>query len=221
MPRSFQTLSPVDGSVFVERPWAQPAELEAVLEAAAGARAGWTATPLAARIAVVESAVQWLEANSERLSAELTQQMGRPIRYAPGEIRGTADRARTMAALAPQALAAITPPPQAGFTRFIERVPLGVVLVLSPWNYPWLTAVNAVVPALLAGNVVVLKHSDQTPLVAERFVEAFRAAGLPDGVFQYIHMDHDLSAAAVADTRVDFVAFTGSLAGGQAIRAPA
>ena len=217
MSRSFQTLSPVDGSVFVERPWAQPNELEAVLRTAAAARQGWQSTALVDRIAVVESAVQWLEANAERLSVELTQQMGRPIRYSPGEIRGTAERARTMAALAPKALAPLTPPPQAGFTRFIERVPLGVVLVLSPWNYPWLTAVNAVVPALLAGNVVVLKHSDQTPLVAERFVEAFRAAGLPDGVFQYIHMDHALSASAVADRRVDFVAFTGSLAGGQAI----
>ena len=159
----------------------------------------------------------WLEARSELLAEELTRQMGRPIRYTPGEIRGTADRARTMSALAVSALADITPAPKDGFTRFIRREALGVVLVLSPWNYPWLTAVNAVVPALLAGNVVVLKHSDQTPLVAERFVEAFLAAGLPAGVFQFIHMDHTLTAAAVSDPRIDFVAFTGSLAGGQAV----
>ncbi|MDG1482693.1 MAG: aldehyde dehydrogenase family protein [Myxococcota bacterium] len=217
MIRSFQTLSPADGSVVIERPWATGDALEVALSAAVSAAPGWESTPLTQRQVIVEAAVQWLEANEARLAKELTQQMGRPIRYAAGEIRGTAARARTMSALAPDALADITPPAKAGFTRFIRRVPLGVVLVLSPWNYPWLTAVNAIVPALLSGNVVLLKHSDQTPLVAERFVEAFTAAGLPAGVFQYLHMDHDLTARAVGDPRVDFVAFTGSLAGGEAV----
>ncbi|MFT5681130.1 MAG: acyl-CoA reductase-like NAD-dependent aldehyde dehydrogenase [Myxococcota bacterium] len=217
MTRSFQTLSPADGSVITERPWAEPDDLEAVLSAAVAAALDWRVTLLSERIPIVEAAMQWLEARQETLAEELTQQMGRPIRYSAGEIRGTADRARTMSALAPAALADITPPAKEGFTRFIRRVPLGVVLVLSPWNYPWLTAVNAIVPALLSGNVVILKHSDQTPLVAERFVEAFTAAGLPAGVFQFIHMDHDLTASAVADERVDFVAFTGSLAGGEAV----
>jgi acyl-CoA reductase-like NAD-dependent aldehyde dehydrogenase len=217
MAGSFQTLSPADGSVLIERPWATPEDLEAALSAATQAATAWAGTPLHARQAIVEAAVQWLESRQELLGEELTRQMGRPVRYTPGEIRGMADRARTMSALAPDALADITPAQKAGFTRFIRRVPLGVVLVLSPWNYPWLTAVNAIVPALLAGNVVILKHSDQTPLVAERFVEAFAAAGLPAGVFQYIHMDHDLCAVAVADSRVDYVAFTGSLAGGEAV----
>src|SRR3989304_6304913 len=113
---------------------------------------------------------------------------------------------------------ACEPPAPPPLTR---REPLGVVFVVAPWNYPYLTAVNAVVPALLAGNAVVLKHSAQTPLCAERFAAAFAAAGLPDGVFQVLHMSHDLTAAAIEDPNVDFVAFTGSVAGGHAVQAAA
>jgi len=101
--------------------------------------------------------------------------------------------------------------------RFIRKVPLGVVFVVAPWNYPYLTAVNAVVPALMAGNAVILKHSQQTPLCAERFAEAFAAAGLPMGVFQHLHVDHDATAKIIQAPEIDFVAFTGSVPGGRAI----
>ncbi|WP_312860802.1 aldehyde dehydrogenase family protein [Neoaquamicrobium sediminum] len=92
------------------------------------------------------------------------------------------------------------------------------MVVLAPWNYPFLTAVNAVIPALAAGNVVVLKHSDQTPLAAERMYEAFRAAGLPEGVFQYLHMNHEQVGRTIADPRVAYVCFTGSVTGGRAVQ---
>jgi acyl-CoA reductase-like NAD-dependent aldehyde dehydrogenase len=105
--------------------------------------------------------------------------------------------------------------------RFIRHDPLGVVLVVAPWNYPYLCSVNAVVPSLLAGDAVVLKVASQTPLVAERWAEGLAAAGLPEGVFQYVHADHDTVAAMVADPRVGFVAFTGSVAGGHAVQAAA
>ena len=108
--------------------------------------------------------------------------------------------------------------PKPGFQRFIRREPLGVVLVVAPWNYPWLTSVNAVIPALLAGNSVILKMAAQTPLVAERYAEAFKAAGLPDGVFQFLHLSHDQVARTIADPRIAFVAFTGSVPGGQAVQ---
>src|SRR5207244_8972835 len=103
-------------------------------------------------------------------------------------------------------------------SRFIRREPLGVVLVLAPWNYPWLTSVNAIVPALLAGNSVILKMAQQTPLVAERYAEAFAAAGLPPGVFQYLHLDHAQTARVIGDPRIAFVAFTGSFEGGHAVQ---
>jgi len=108
--------------------------------------------------------------------------------------------------------------PKPGFHRFIRREPLGVVLTVAAWNYPYLIAVNSVVPALMAGNAVVLKHSAQTPLCAERFEECFAAAGVPPGVFQVLHLQHGDTEGVIRDPRVDFVAFTGSVAGGRSVQ---
>src|SRR5271170_6874875 len=119
--------------------------------------------------------------------------------------------------VAPEALGAIQPGDKTGFKREIKRVPLGVVAVVAPWNYPYLTAVNAVLPALIAGNAVVLKHSHQTPLCAERFLEAFASAGVPAGVFQYLHLSHADTSRLMGDARVDGVCFTGSVSGGRAV----
>ncbi len=221
MPETFQVISPVDGRVVAERTLARPAAVERALQAAADAFAGWRTTPLAERQAVVGRALDWLEAHAAELGRELTLQMGRPIRYAAGELAGTVDRGRTMSRLAPDALADVAVGERPGFRRWIRREPLGPVLVLAPWNYPYLTAVNAVVPALLSGNTVILKHSDQTPLVAERFAQAFAAAGLPVGVFQPLHVSHAVVAELVADPRVAHVAFCGSVGGGRAVHGAA
>src|SRR5258708_25865981 len=160
--------------------------------------------------------VEWCVARADVLGEELTRQMGRPIAYTPNEIRrGFQERALYMADIAETALADIQ---ITSGSRFIRREPLGVVLVLAPWNYPWLTSVNAIVPALLAGNSVLLKMAQQTPLVAERYAEAFKAAGLPDGVFQFLHLSHAATAKVIADPRVAFVAFTGSVEGGHAVQ---
>jgi acyl-CoA reductase-like NAD-dependent aldehyde dehydrogenase len=123
-----------------------------------------------------------------------------------------------MMALAPEALADVKTAPKAGFTRFIRRDPLGVVFVVAPWNYPYLTAVNAIVPAILAGNAVILKHSAQTPLVAEAFAAGFAAAGAPTGLFQVLHLSHADTDKVVRAPEVDFVAFTGSVEGGHAVQ---
>ncbi|MDT7920494.1 MAG: aldehyde dehydrogenase family protein [Meiothermus sp.] len=213
-----RTISPVDGRIYVERSLAGPEELEQTLARASRAQKAWAQTPLDERLAIVERMVEVMLGAVEAVAEELTWQMGRPIRYSPKEIQGGfAERARYMACIAPRALADLPAEEMPGFTRFIRREPLGVVLVLAPWNYPYLTSVNTIVPAILAGNAVVLKHSAQTPLVAERYAWAFQEAGLPEGVFQYLHMDHDLTAQAIADPRVAFVAFTGSVAGGRAV----
>ena len=213
-----RTISPVDGRIYVERSLAGPEELEQTLAQAARAQKAWARTPLDQRLAIVQRMVEVMLGAVEAVAEELTWQMGRPIRYSPKEIQGGfAERARYMARIAPTALQDIPAEEMPGFTRFIRREPLGVVLVLAPWNYPYLTSVNTIVPAILAGNAVVLKHSAQTPLVAERYAWAFQEAGLLEGVFQYLHMDHDLTAQAIADPRVAFVAFTGSVAGGRAV----
>jgi acyl-CoA reductase-like NAD-dependent aldehyde dehydrogenase len=216
-----QTFSPVDGRLLVERPLASHAEIGAIVDRAEAAFPAWRATPFEARAALCTAWVEAVTAMAPVLSDELTWQMGRPIRYSPGELRGFADRGHTMIRLARTALADVVPPEKEGFVRYIRREPLGVVLVLAPWNYPWLTAVNAIVPAVLAGNTVILKHSDQTPLVAERLAEAAQIAGLPPGVFQIVHMSHPDTATLVADPKIAYVAFTGSVEGGRAVHAAA
>jgi len=217
MPTMQQTISPVDGRVYVERALGDGAAIDRALASAAAAQAAWADRPLAERVTVLGRAVDAFVARAAEIAPELSWQMGRPIAHAPGEVRGFEERARYMLSIAPQALAPIDPGEKAGFRRQIKRVPLGTVVVVAPWNYPYLTAVNAVLPALIAGNVVVLKHSHQTPLCAERFAEAFAAAGLPPHVFQYLHLSHADTSRLMADRRVASVCFTGSVAGGQAV----
>ena len=217
-----RTVSPVDGSVVAEREIAGRAHLHDRLARATAAQLGWRATPVDERIAVVRRLVPWMVEHADAIGAELSWQMGRPVAHAPFELtRGFAERATWLAGAAAAALADTEvddPGGPAGLRRFIRHDPVGVVLVVAPWNYPYLCSVNAVVPALLAGNAVVLKAASQTPLVAERWAEGLAAAGLPDGVFQYVHTDHDGVARMVADDRVGFVAFTGSVAGGHAVQ---
>jgi acyl-CoA reductase-like NAD-dependent aldehyde dehydrogenase len=213
-----KTISPIDGAVFVERTLAEGVEIGEALDRAVAAQPAWKAVSLAARAAICRKFCDAFEAKQDAVAIDLTWQMGRPIRYTPSEVRGTLERARYMIDIAPEALAELDAGPKAGFRRFIRREPLGVVFTVAAWNYPYLIAVNSVVPAIMAGNAVVLKHSAQTPLCAERFAEAFREAGLPEGVFQVLHLSHENTERVAKDSRVAFVAFTGSVAGGHAIQ---
>ena len=214
-------ISPVDGKVYVERPLASEAEALAALARARTAQAAWRHVPLRERQAILSKAVDAFVAKGAEIAEEISWQMGRPVSQTPGEVRGFEERSRYMIAIAPDSLKDIAVEPKAGFTRFIRRDPLGVVFVVAPWNYPYLTAVNSVIPALLAGNAVILKHSHQTPLCAERFGEAFAAAGLAKGVFQFLHVGHEVTARLIGSDGVDFVAFTGSVPGGHAVQAAA
>ncbi len=214
-----QTITPIDSSVYVERELASSQQIEASLAKAVKAQTSWKHAPVAERAAVCKRMLDWLLERANQIGEELTWQIGRPIAYSPNEIRrGFQERVNYMADIAERELADIELEPKENLQRFIRREPLGVVLVLAPWNYPWLASVNAVVPALLAGNSVILKIATQTPLVAERYAEAFKAAGLPDGVFQYLHIDHDQVAEVIRDPRIGFVALTGSVAGGYAVQ---
>jgi acyl-CoA reductase-like NAD-dependent aldehyde dehydrogenase len=217
MIETLKTISPVDGRIYVERPLETAAGIDRALDSAQRAQRAWALTSLAARCEILDRAVDAFVAKASDIAAEITWQMGRPIAHSPGEIRGFEERARYMLKVAPAALAAVQPGEKAGFQRQIKRAPLGIVVVVAPWNYPYLTAVNAVLPALIAGNAVVLKHSHQTPLCAERFLEAFASAGVPDGVFQYLHLSHADTARLMGDRRVASVCFTGSVSGGRAV----
>ncbi len=215
--KTLRCISPIDGACYVERTLASSEEAQQAVARARTAQAEWRQAPIAERQRLLGRAVDAFLAQGEAIAEEITRQMGRPIAHSPAEVRGFEERARHMIAIAPEALADIDVGPKPGFRRFIRRDPLGVVFVMAPWNYPYLTAVNAIIPALAAGNAVLLKHSAQTPLCAERFAEAFTAAGLPEGLFQYLHLGHE-TALELIRAEVDFVAFTGSVPGGHAVQ---
>ncbi|MBM3581225.1 MAG: aldehyde dehydrogenase family protein [Alphaproteobacteria bacterium] len=221
MPASLKTISPVDGRVYVERPLASAADIGGALERARAAQKKWKSVPIAERCHLLLKAVDAFVVNKDKIAEEITWQMGRPIAQSPGEVRGFEERARYMIKEAPAALADRDVGPKENFRRFIRPEPLGVVFTIAPWNYPYLTAVNSIVPALAAGNTVILKHSHQTPLCAERFQAAFDAAGIPAGVFQHLHLTHADTEKVVKSPEVAFVAFTGSVAGGRTVESAA
>ena len=212
------TYSPIDGRLVAERELADDASIARAISKARNAQQTWKQVPISEKISICEAFADKLLSRKELLGEEITIQMGRPIRYTPNEIVGMADRTRVMCGLSQSTLAKVELPPLDGFVRFIRREPVGVVFAIVPWNYPYLTAVNTVIPALLAGNAVILKHSPQTPLCAERIAEGLLDAGLPEGIFQYLHLTVDDTEAILRSSEVDFVAFTGSVAVGHSIQ---
>lgn len=219
MTNTFQTISPIDNSIYVEREISTASEIENALALSKKAQKSWRQTSIPNRAKICQKAVEYFIKNADEIGEELTWQMGRPIRYTPFELsKGLQERANYMIEIAEEKLADVAVPEIEGFKRYIKREPLGTVLVLAPWNYPYLTSVNAIIPAIMAGNSVILKHSFQTPLCAERYAAAFEYAGLPKGVFQFLHADHSQVAGIIKDSRIDFVAFTGSVEGGQAVQ---
>ncbi len=214
MSGTIRCISPIDGSVYVERPAEAIDSVRARLARARTAQKDWAAVPLDARIAQVAEGVARLDRVNADLVTELAWQMGRPVRYG-GEMGGVRERAAYMAGIAERALAPEVIEDSDRFRRVLAREPLGVVLVIAPWNYPFLTAINTIVPALIAGNAVVLKHASQTPLAGERLAQAF--AHLPEGLFTNLFVDHATTAALIGARAFDFVNFTGSVRGGREI----
>jgi acyl-CoA reductase-like NAD-dependent aldehyde dehydrogenase len=208
--------SPIDGTVVARRPTASAAEIEAALASARKAQAEWSRVPVKERAAAMLRFLEAMRALNGEIVPELARQMGRPVRYG-GEFRSFEERVKYMVEIAETALAPLTPEPKAGFTRFIRRDPLGVILTVAPWNYPFLTAVNTVVPAIIAGNAVILKAASQTILTGERFQQAMNAAGVPKGLFVNLALSHEDTARILSGGHVDHVSFTGSVAGGRAV----
>ncbi|MDP5306731.1 aldehyde dehydrogenase family protein [Paracoccus spongiarum] len=216
MTTTITLVSPVDGEVHVERAALSPEAAHAAVARARAAQPGWAALPLATRIERVQAGIAALNAMKDEVVAELAMQMGRPVRYG-GEFGGVNERTAHMAQIAAEALAPERVEDSAGFRRELRREPVGVVFVIAPWNYPFLTAVNTIVPALIAGNAVILKHASQTLLAGERLEAAMRAGGVPADLFQNLVLDHPATEALIAARSFGFVNFTGSVAGGQAI----
>ena len=216
MTETVKIVSPVDGSVYADRPIASDAEIASALRAARAALPEWRKVSIAERAKYMLAFLDALLAMNDDITKELAWQMGRPVRYG-GEKGATEERIRTMAALAEEALAPYYPPAKDGFRRFIAREPVGVVMVIAPWNYPYLTAINTIVPGLLAGNAIILKHAAQTLLVGERIAKAFKQARLPMGLFHNLVMSHEQTEKLIGSGQIDHINFTGSIAGGRAI----
>jgi acyl-CoA reductase-like NAD-dependent aldehyde dehydrogenase len=207
-------ISPVDGSVYATRPAEAADSVRTKLAKARAAQKAWAKRPLAERVARVEEGVARLDRVNADLVTELAWQMGRPTRYG-GEMGGVKERAAWMAKIAEKSLADDVIEDSDRFRRYLAREPLGLVFVIAPWNYPYLTAMNSIVPALIAGNAVVLKHASQTLLCGERLADAF--AHLPEGLFTNLFLDHATTSELIGAREFDFVNFTGSVRGGQEI----
>ncbi|MCA3513797.1 MAG: aldehyde dehydrogenase family protein [Rhodobacter sp.] len=216
MTKTIQLISPVDGRVYLERPALTPDAARAAAARAKAAQPAWAARPLAERIALVRAGVAKLAEMKDVLVGELAWQMGRPTRYG-GEFGGVAERTDYMSGIAATALAPMVAENSDRFERRITREPVGVVFIIAPWNYPYLTTINTLAPALIAGNTVMLKAATQTLKVGERLAEAFHAAGVPADVFQNVVLDHETTEALIAARSFGFVNFTGSVGGGAAI----
>jgi len=211
-----ECISPIDGSIYAERPTQSYEEASAAIAKARAACKDWAEQPLDKRVKLVMAGVARLNEMVDEVVPELAYMIGRPVKYG-GEFRGFNERSNYVASIAADALAPIAIEDSASFTRQILREPHGVVLVIAPWNYPYMTAINTVAPALMAGNTVVIKHATQSLLVGERMVRAFVEAGVPEDVFQNLFLDHQTTSDLIQARQFDFINFTGSVEGGRSI----
>jgi acyl-CoA reductase-like NAD-dependent aldehyde dehydrogenase len=209
--------NPYSGEIVAERPLLQQAEVEGLVTRSWRAHKAWARTAIEERIVLCERFCQEFERDGERIAREVTAQMGKPLKQAKGEVRTTLQRARTMMQLAPEALRDEPLPAVPGFTRFIRHEPVGVVLDISAWNYPLLITVNVVVPSVLAGNAVILKHANRTALCGEAFARAFASAGAPENLVTAIDASHEMCARIIARPEIGYVSFTGSVRGGHEV----
>ena len=218
--KKVKCISPIDGSTYAERTCLNLTQAKEYVKRAKLVQKNWAQTPLQTRVDLVKAGVAKIGELNDLIIPELAWQMGRPIRYG-GEFSGFSERANYMASIASEALSNIVVEDSKDFKRVIKRVPHGVVLVIAPWNYPFMTAINTIAPALISGNSVVLKHASQTPIVGERIAEAFHSVGIPDHVFQNLTLDHETTTRLISSGFFNFVNFTGSVTGGKAMEAAA
>lgn len=218
MNNNFSVTSPIQNNIIYSKEYSSKEQIQQTLKAAKDVQNIWQDTSLNERKAKVSAAIDYLVTQKNAIATIITETMGRPISQSEGEVSGLEERARYMINIADEALADMVPEEKTGFNRFIRKEALGTVFIIAPWNFPFLTAINSIIPALVAGNTVILKHSSQTPQVAEVFQQAFDSADLPDGVFQTLFLSHTDTSTVLQSETVDFVVFTGSVKAGHKVR---
>ena len=213
-----EIISPIDGRPAYHFDLLSHDEVGARLQLAAATSRGWRDSALDERIALCRGMLAAYESHAVEFAEQITRMMGKPIRQARAEFAGTmVERVEALCDMAPEALADAVLPEKKGFQRFIRHEPVGVVLDIAAWNYPLAIAVNVIVPAVLAGNAVLVKHASQTALVADQFERCFLEAGAPEGLVQAMPMDHATTARLIKSRSLGFVSFTGSVRGGHEI----
>lgn len=214
-----QVASPIDQSIAYEVNCLTQDQVNDAVERSQKAFLSWKKVPVSDRVAIMEKFCTLFEQKKDEVAKSITYQMGRPIRYGHGEVKGVLERARYMISVAEECLKDTVVEHTPGVVkRFLRKEPLGPVFIIASWNYPYLTTVNNVIPALLAGNTVLLKQSPQTPQCADIFVDTLREAGVPKDVIQAIHVQDKEASYLVQHPLVQFVNFTGSVAVGKTIR---
>jgi acyl-CoA reductase-like NAD-dependent aldehyde dehydrogenase len=214
---TWNLVNPASEEVFRAVEPTSDSALESILSRMRIAQQQWREVPVPARMDACRQFIDAFRSMKETVALDLTRQMGKPVRQSRQEVDTMLDRAATMVRMAPPSLQDEMLPPKEGFRRFIRHEPLGIVLNIPAWNYPLLIAVNVVVPALLAGNAVLIKHARLTPLCGDAFVEAFRKTSLPLDLIASIHVGHATIRKLIDARAVDFIAFTGSVEGGREV----
>ncbi len=188
------------------------------VSAAADALSGWAATPFTVRAELLEAIGAEIDRNLDALALLCTQEEGKTLAESRGEVQIAAETFRFQAALAKTSTEKVYPSRAPGETIRTVRGPLGVVGVITPWNFPVLIPAWKIAPALAAGNTVVWKPAEDTPVLSVELAKIMQSVGLPDGVLNLLLGDGVAGAALVNDHRVDGVTFTGSVPVGQSIR---
>ena len=207
-----QTITPIDNTIYIEREYNSD-KIETTINNSTKAQINWYNLSVKERVVLLKKFVEDFLSRENIISEELSRQIGRPISQAASELKGFKERADYMLSIAEEKLSDIDVTKDNNFKSFIRRRALGVVFVIAPWNYPYLTAVNSIIPALAAGNSIILKHSAQTPLCAEQLYQSAKKT-LPKDVFNYLHLNHQDGLKVVSDKRINFVSFTGSVKAG-------
>lgn len=210
MSAKYRTENPATGQLVKEVPFASDAEITGALERAASAASGWRATPVEERAAIVQRVSELFTAKRDELARIIATEMGKPLGESYGEVDFSADIFRYFAEEGPGQLVDQVLSETDTARSVVQRRPLGTILGVMPWNYPYYQVARFAAPNLLAGNTVLLKHAEICAESASAIAAIMREAGVPEGVYENLFATHEQISTVIADDRVAGVSLTGS-----------
>lgn len=215
--KHLKTLNPYTQSVVYETPYCEQQALQYKIDEANQSALTWKKVPVRERVNLLQEALAYFEKNQDQIAKDITLSMGKPIRQSQNEVKTFFERARYLCSIAEETLKDDHLPEKQSLYRAIRHEPLGVILVISPWNYPLLVTVNSVVPGLLSGNTILLKPSSITPIIGQHFENAFGRLGPFQNLLQNVILDHQTTLTTIENPDIHHVVFTGSVNAGHTI----